>query len=461
MGRVIRRFRQELLATLTVASPLVIAAVVSIGTEIVDTVMMGWLGKKVLAGGALVNALYLFLVASSAGLLSALGVHVATAVGSGKVKEIPRAVNQALLIVMMLTIPVMTLIWWSDDLFRMMGQPEEILGYTQDYAHYFVWCFLPIFLFLVCREILAGIGRPRLIMWVSLPAVPLNICLNYILMYGKFGLPVMGVKGIGLSTSFVSFLMFLSLFLYIKYHYHCRDYAIFRSRPSFDRSVFFHLVKVGWPAAFSYGFESSLFSITAILMGYFGTVALASHQIAVQVATFSFMVPYGISQAVAVRVGQAYGAQDMKGVVWATTSACFCGLLFALCSSTSFWLIPQVFVDIFLDLDNPTNVPVLKQAASFLAIAGLFQLVDCVQVLFFGSLRGLKDTFVPMLICVFSYSFMGLGSGSMLAFKFGFQGRGLWFGLAIGLGFSAMLMVMRYIWFVRSKSSVRVMPLIS
>jgi multidrug resistance protein, MATE family len=439
-----QKAKYEARQTLLISGPLVVSAVAGIGMEIIDTVMMGWMDKQVLAGGALVNALYIFLAAMTVGLLSSLGVSIASAVGAGKTKRIACLVNQATLIALCWSIPVMVLFWWCDDIFRMLGQPPEILIYTENYAHYFLWGIGAIYMFYVCREILAGLAKPRMIMLVSLAVLPLNALGNYVLMYGLWGFPAMGAKGIGLITALLSWLAFIVLFFHVRSHRRFSQYDIFQQWPRFDKRILIRLLKLGGPAAFSYGFESSLFAITAMLMGYFGTVALASHQIAIQCATLSFMVPYGISQGAAVRVGQAFGAENRQDILWATGMGLACGLLFAVITSTSFWLVPSVFVDIFLDLNDPSNRAVTEVAASFLAIAGLFQLVDCVQVVLFGALRGLRDTFVPMLICVFSYSVMGLGSGTLLAFMLGLSGRGLWFGLAIGLGFSSMLMAIRY-----------------
>ncbi len=445
------KIKTEISQTFAIASPMVVAAVATIALEAVDTVMLGWLGKQQIAGGALVNALYLFMVATTAGLFTALGVSIANAVGAGEREKIPYLSDASIWIALGLSVPVVFGMRACADVFAWAGQPPEILQYTHEYSVYYAWGLPAVFLFFVCREILAGLSRPALIMWVCLFAIPVNVLGNYILMYGKWGFPAMGVSGIALSTVIVAWLMFLVMLVYIKYHYHFSEYRLFTSWPSFSWQQMLPLLRLGGPAAFSFGFESSLFSLTAILMGYFGTVALASHQIAIQCATLSFMVPYGISQAVAIRVGNAYGAKNMRDVYWATSTGMACGLSFACLSSLSFILFPKVFIDFFLDLSNPENQEVAFVGASFLAVAGLFQLVDCVQVLFAGSLRGLKDTFVPMLICIICYSALGLGVGSLLAFKWGFAGRGLWLGLAFGLGFCALLMGWRYALLTRRK----------
>lgn len=436
--------KQNFITTIRIAAPLAVAAVATMGLEVVDTVMMGWLGREQLAGGAVVNAIYLFLAATMAGMMTSVGVSVANAVGAGDRNRIKTIIDQGLIFVMLVSIPIVTLLWHADDVARFFGQPESVLVYVRDYARYFAFGMPSVLLFFVSREILAGIAKPRFIMIVSLLAIPLNFLGNYCLMYGKYGFPEMGVAGIGLSTNLVGWLMFFTLFFVIKGQSILKGTGVYSLAIRFNKDEFLGLLKLGGPASFSFGFESSLFSITALMMGAFGEIALAGHQIAIMSASTVFMIPYGVSQATAVRVGQGFGAQNLSEVYRATAAGMICGLILAAISSLAFWCVPGVFVDVFLDLNDADNQAVYDLAVAYLAIAALFQLVDSVQVIFAGALRGMRDTFYPMLNCLFSYSVTGLGAGALMAFYFGLEGRGLWFGLALGLGVSAILMGIRY-----------------
>lgn len=436
--------KQNFITTIRIALPLAVAAVATMGLEVVDTVMMGWLGREQLAGGAIVNAIYLFLAATMAGMMTSVGVSVANAIGAEEKSRVKIIVDQGIIFVALMSIPIVTLLWFAADVARFFGQPESVLVHVQAYARYFAFGMPSVLLFFVSRETLAGIARPRFIMIVSLLAIPLNFLGNYVLMYGKFGLPEMGVAGIGLSTNLVGWLMFATLVIVIKAQPKLKGTGVFSLAIRFKQQEFIRLLRLGGPASFSFGFESSLFSITALMMGAFGEIALASHQIAIMSASTVFMIPYGFSQATAVRVGQGFGANDLAEMHRATFAGMISGLVIATVSSILFWGFPGIFVDIFLDLNDTNNQQVYQLAVSYLAIAALFQLVDSVQVIFAGALRGMRDTFYPMLNCLFSYSVTGLGAGKLMAFNFGLEGHGLWYGLALGLGVSAVLMGIRY-----------------
>jgi MATE family multidrug resistance protein len=174
------------------------------------------------------------------------------------------------------------------------------------------------------------------------------------------------------------------------------------------------LVHIGWPIGLTLGFEVSLFSATAILMGTLGTVQLAAHQIALQSASFTFMVPLGLASATAVRVGQAVG----RGLPTEVRRAGWTGILLSgsvmMVSALVFWFLPERVVGLFLNVDDPQNTEVVRTAARYLAFAAAFQVVDGLQVAAAGALRGLKDTRVPMLISLFSYWFIGFSSGPLL-----------------------------------------------
>jgi len=235
--------KDNLFKTTQIAAPLAVAAVATMGLEVVDTIMMGWLGREQLAGGAVVNAIYLFLAASMAGMMTSVGVSVANAIGADDKSRIKTIVDQGIIFVGLVSLPIVTLLWFAADVARLFGQPESILGYVQDYARYFAFGMPSVLLFFVSREVLAGIAKPRAIMVISLLAIPLNFLGNYILMYGKWGVPEMGVSGIGLSTNIVGWIMFFVLVFVIKSQPKLHNTGVFTASIRFRKDEFVRLLK--------------------------------------------------------------------------------------------------------------------------------------------------------------------------------------------------------------------------
>jgi MATE family multidrug resistance protein len=221
-----------------------------------------------------------------------------------------------------------------------------------------------------------------------------------------------------------------------------QPYAVFRGlrRPAIV--LFRELFRVGWPIGMTLGFEAGLFSVVAVLMGLFGTEALAAHQIAQQSVSTTFMIPVGLSTATAVRVGHAVGRGDREGVGRAAVTGIVLASLVMIATAILFWRAPRVVIGLFLGADVEAS-EVVRQASVFLAIAASFQIFDGIQVTALGALRGLRDTRFPMIISLFSYWGIGVPVGVALAFWLGFRGSGLWVGLVFGLGTAAILLVLR------------------
>ncbi|MCZ6769049.1 MAG: MATE family efflux transporter, partial [Acidobacteria bacterium] len=201
---------------------------------------------------------------------------------------------------------------------------------------------------------------------------------------------------------------------------------------------------IGWPIGVTLGLEVGLFSFTALLMGLFGTAVLAAHQIAIQCASYAFMVPLGLSMAVSVRVGQATGRRDLPGARRAGYVGMWLGASFMMISAICFWAFPRSIISLFLDVESALNREVVLTATVLLSLVAVFQIFDGLQVTAAGALRGLKDTRIPMLIAVISYWFVGLTSGYVLGFQLDFEGVGLWWGLVLGLTTAALLLSWRF-----------------
>lgn len=444
VGNVVNSLLQELKATAKLAAPLVATGLAQMGMEIVDVVMMGRLGPGALAAGALGWAIFMALLVVCMGMVTSIGVLTARAYGVKDFQLVSRVTRQGLWLVLMISIPCLLILWGAAPFLLFIGENPLIVLEAKGFIVALSWGIIPAVGFFALRELVSALAMPRIVMVISIFAIPLNALANYILMYGKLGFPELGLVGIGYASSLVEWVSFLFLVLYVWLKPQLKPYRIFTQIDMPRRSLLKEIFKLGWPMGALFGFEVGLFSITTLMMGFFGAISLAAHQIAFQAMSVAFMLPLGISQATAVRVGHAAGAGQMKQAKKAAYSGIILGFAFATLAALVFWIFPQPITHLFINLEVEKNQPVLAFATVFLGIAAVFTIMDALQVIMTGILRGFKDTFMPMLLGLMSYWIIGLGSGYLLAFVFQWQGAGLWWGLAIGITASGLLLLLRF-----------------
>ncbi len=434
----------EIKESLSLAIPLAGAQLAQSSTGLADTVMMGWLGSQTLAAGALGATTFTVLLLMTTAILSAVSPLAAAAYGAGKTKAVAQVVQQGLWLSVFLAIPIMLLIWNAAPLLRFLGQAEANIALAQTYLQAIVWGFLPGLSFAVLRNFVSALSQPRPIMVIITGGTLVNVSGNYILMTGQLGFPALGLAGIGWASTLSLWGMLLALTCYILIQPRLAVYQVFRGLFQFEGKVFWDLVHTGLPLGVLTAVEAGLFAVTTFLMGQLGTTTLAAHQIAIQSAAFTFMVPLGISLATTVRVGQLVGQNDLKGARLAGFVGIGMAALFMSGMAIVFWSMPQKIVALYLDINQGANAAVVNQAQALLGVAAMFQIVDGIQVCAVGALRGLKDTRIPMLIGIVAYWCLGLTSGYLLGLQLGFGAIGLWWGLAIGLAVAAIVLTWRF-----------------
>lgn len=432
----------EVRRTVALALPLILAQLAQVSMGLIDTLMVGRLGGGALAGVALGSNLFFFALVTGFGVMGAVSPTVSQAYGAGDLGAAGRAVRGSFYVALLLTLPAFVLFWNAEGLLLRLGQEPATAALAAAWLRAICWGFLPSLWLTGLRGLLEGISRPRPIMVVTFIGVGFNVLLNYTLVFGNFGFPALGAVGSGWASAAVYWLMFVAAAFYVRAR--LPQFGVFSGVPRPDPRVLRSLLVVGVPIGLTLAFEAGLFSVTAILMGTFGTVALAAHQIATQTASFTFMIPLGLAAATAVRVGQAVGGRDLAAARRAGWIGIFLSAGFMTCTALTFWFVPEGIAGLFLDPAEPENRAVVRTAAGFLAFAAAFQIFDGLQVSAAGALRGFKDTRVPMLISLVSYWGVGLSSGALLAFVFGMGGRGLWVGLVLGLAAAAVLLVGRF-----------------
>jgi multidrug resistance protein, MATE family len=442
-------WRREFRAMSLLAAPLVLAQLAQNGMSVVDTLMVGRLGPRDLAGIALGGSTFTFVLILCMAVLFAVGPMVAQAHGARRPEDAARATRQGLWMALALSVPGVIVFLEAGPLLVLTGQDAVTAAVSADYLRAMAWGFPFALAFTALRGFLEGQGDTRPILIVAALGVGLNVVANEALMFGRLGLPRLGLVGTGYATSIVYAVMVLLIAAYLRARY--RQFRVFAGMRQPDPGTLRELVRIGWPISFTLGFEVGLFWLTALLMGRFGDAALAGHQIALQSASTTFMVPLGISIATGVRVGQAAGRGDPNGVVRGGVAGITLSGLFMACAAALFWLEPDAVIGLYLPVHAPGNAAVVAFARRFLAIAAIFQVFDGTQVSASGALRGLKDTRVPMLLTLIAYWVVGVPVGVWLAFGTGAGSAGLWFGLVAGLGTAAALLASRFARLLRGR----------
>ncbi len=426
------------------AAPLVLAQLAQNTMSLVDNLMVGKLGGDSLEGMAIGSTTFFFTLLLCSGVLYAVNPLVSNAVGAGQQDRIPRIVRQGFWIAIISFVPAFLLFWSSEPLLRFLGQKENVVQLSSQYLKAISFGMLPALLTVSLRGFLEGTSHTRPILLISLTGVGMNVFANDTLMYGRYGLPALGLVGTGIASSIVFTLIFLITATYV---WRCRrEYAIFSELHRPDRSVISELLKVGLPICMTVAFECCMFTLATFAMGLFNDDGdqLAAHQIALQSASFTFMIPLGIALATCIRVGNFAGAGDRDGARRAGRVGMFTSVIAMIPGVLVFTLCGKWIIGAYIDLTLPEHENIIQIAINFLQIAALFQIVDGLQVAASNALRGLKRTRAAMNLTLIAYWLIGIPACLGLAFWFGLEGRGLWYGLTIGLAASAVMLTIRF-----------------
>ncbi|RMI09300.1 MAG: MATE family efflux transporter, partial [Calditrichaeota bacterium] len=397
------------------------------------------LGAVDLAAIAIGRSLYMPGYLMLLGILLAINPITAQFYGAQKTPEIRRAVQSGLWLSQALALSGMIAIRYVDGLMHVMDIPEPIIPITREYLKAISWSLPATLAYLVLRFFSDGLSRTRPHFYFAAIAVPVNIAGNYILMYGKLGFPRMGAVGAGWATALVWWIMFLGMVIYIARKRAYRPYGVFRNlgRPQWEYVR--EILRVGVPNGISFGMETGMFAVVGLLIGSLGVEQVAGHQIALNVASITFMVPLGISIAATSRVGREIGRQDPARARLAGFVGIALAAGFMLLTGILMFSFPEAIARIYT-----SDSAVIRVAAPLLVMAALFQLSDGLQVSAAGALRGLKDTRVPMLVNAVAYWIVGLPVGYYLGIVQGQGARGLWIGLIAGLSVAAVSHTWRF-----------------
>jgi MATE family multidrug resistance protein len=437
-------WRTEINATVKLALPIALTQLGQVAMMTSDLILVGHLGDNALAAAALAQTVFFAAFMIGMGLMAAVSPLAAQAYGAREPRMVRRALRVGLWAAVLLGVPMMALQYTGEDILRALGQDEETSRLAGRYLLGLGWSLIPSWWFIALRGFMGAVNKPEPALWITLAAIPVNALLAYALIYGAFGFPDLDLLGAGVATTAVNLGMCIAGFAVAYVQPPFRKFRVLGRFWRVDWPLMGELIVVGTPISAAFLLEYGLFATAAILMGWIGTTALAAHQIALQTASILFMVPFGISMAATVRVGHAVGRRDAA----ATRRAGFAAIGLAAVFMSMMVLLIVAFRHLiplaFLGAEAADAGATVALAATLLAFGSTFFIVDGVQTVAAGALRGLNDTRIPMLFAALSFWVIGFATSYTLAFTFRLEAVGIWIGFTVGLGVYALLLVWRF-----------------
>src|SRR6516165_1018428 len=434
----------ELRATLALAAPLAAANLAQMAMAVTNTVMVGRLGAMPLAAAGLGGMLYFTGGVMLQGILSAVAPLTAHALGAGDRRSAGRVAGAGLVLAMLLALPFVAALASLDLLLRALGYDAALAAEIGRYLRAIAWGG-PAFLgFAVLRSLLAALSHTRLVMAVVVSCVAGNAVLNWVLIFGHLGAPPLGAPGSGYASAINQWLMLAGLGLCIRMVPRLAALRLLRNAFAPRRVEMAKILRLGVPIGGMRGIEVGVFMTAGILMGLLGAAALAAHQLVLNCAGITFMVPLGISQAATVRVAFELGAGRAHAARRAGFVALALGIGFMVAAAVVLWTAPDAIIGVYVDIADPVNRETVQVARHLIAIAAIFQVFDGMQVIAAGALRGYRDTMIPMLLATFGYWAVGFAGCWLFAFPLGYGAVGLWWGLALGLAAVAVMLTLRF-----------------
>lgn len=439
MIKFFRENKSYIQKTLSLAYPVIIGQLGLIMMGVVDSIMVGELGAVPLAAASLSNSLIFIVLIIAIGNSIAVTPLVAILVGAKKSDECGVYFRQSLLVNLVMGFLVFLIILVGVNYLHLLGQSFSVQQKAKSYMIIIGLSIFPLMIFQTYKQFIEGLSIMRPAMIITLAANLINVFANWVLIFGKLGFPRLELDGAGWATFLSRLFMAISLMIFVMYNKRFRIYDVSFHFRSLNFPVIRRILSVGLPSGFQYFFEVGAFSFAVIMIGWIGANELAAHQIAISLASVSFMGVLGISQAGGILVGNAVGEQSVQLVRKSGFTAIALGMIWMSVSGIIFILFRNHLPLIYI-----RDEAVIRIASQLLIIAALFQLSDGIQAVGIGILRGLTDVKGPTVITFVAYWIISLPIGYLLAFQFGYGVIGVWIGLLIGLTCSAIMLTLRF-----------------
>ncbi len=440
-------------AILTLGLPLIGGHLAQIAIGVTDTVMLGWYSVEALAAATLASTYFFVLFIFGSGFAFAVMPMVASFVAEDDEVSIRRATRMGLWLSLGFAALAMPAMLFAEPILRAVGQGDALAQNAARYLGVAGWGIIPALLVMVLKSYLAALERTQVVFWITILAAIVNALANYAFIFGSWGAPELGIVGAALASVITQIVSLVGVVIYILLV--VPQHQLFVRFWRADRQMIARVFKLGWPISLTSLSEVGLFAASAMMMGWLGTIPLAAHGIALQLASITFMVHLGLSNVATIRAGNAFGRRDRPHMARGGVVVMALSLVFSALTTVIFVGWPEPLISLFMQEGEVARAEILAVGVGLLIMAALFQLVDGAQVIALGLLRGVQDTAVPMWMAAFSYWVVGIPCSYTLGFVLGFGGIGVWGGLVIGLGVAAILLNLRF-WGVTLRGVARV-----
>lgn len=424
---------------LRLALPVVISQIGQVSVSLIDNMMVGHVGTPELAASSFANSVFMIGMFFGMGITFGITPLIGNSFSKGNQKEVVVWLKNGIFTHLAAAFGLSLIMFGVYFLLPFMGQPIDVIKLAKPYFVLLCLSYIPFMLYFSFKQFFEGIGNTKIAMHITIASNIINVIFNYLLIYGKFGFPEMGLNGAGAGTLISRIAMPVLFVVYIIKTPAFKRYFALAHQQTFSKEKIVSLLQIGVPIAFQIIVEVIAFSIGAIMMGWLGEVQLAAHQVAIGLASFTYMISLGISQANTIRVSHQMGVKDYKALKMAAFASTQLVLVFMSSMGIVF-----VFARNYLPFMFTVDPEVIKIASGLLIIAAIFQIFDGLQVVMLSTLRGMADVKLPMFIAFFAYLFLGIPASYLLAFQLMLGPQGIWYGYLVGLGAAGILFWFRF-----------------
>lgn len=422
--------------------PLVGSHLAQMAIGVTDTVMVGWYDVTSLAALTLASTFFFVIFVFGAGFGNAVMPMVAEASASGDDTRVRRVTRMGLWASLGYTVLMQPVFLWSEDILLLLGQTEEVAALGEEYLRIAGIGLIPALLVVTLKSYLSALERTGVVLLSTIGAAILNAIMNYALIFGNWGFPELGIRGAAIASVVNQFLPLIILCIYARIKQ--PEHDLFARFWKIDSEALWEVLRLGVPIGITILAEVGLFAAASVMVGWFGTIELAAHGVALQLASVTFMVHLGLSGVATIRAGRALGEKDEMRLRMGGQVVLAMSFIFSLLTIAVFVIFPDPLVSLFLAEDEPAREEIFEIARVFMVLAALFQLADGMQAIGIGLLRGVQDTRIPMLLAAFGYWIVGVPSGYYISQNMGYGSPGVWGGLVIGLSVVAVLLNLRF-----------------
>ncbi len=432
---------------LYLAFPVVLSQIGQVSVSLIDNMMVGHVGTPELAASSFANNVFMVGMFFGMGITYGITPLVGNAFGNKQFRKVSEWLKNGMFTHLIAAVLLSLVMFGVYFLLGYMGQPPEVLNLAKPYFLLLCFSYLPFILFFSVKQFFEGIGNTKIAMQITLTANLINVAVNYLLIFGKLGFPEMGLNGAGIGTLVSRIVMPLMFAVYIIRIPRFREYFRLAFLEPVVRSKVVAVLKIGIPIGFQIIVEVVTFGVGAVMMGWLGKIPLAAHQVAIGLASMTYMVSLGISQATTIRISHQAGAGDYRALRMAALASTHLVLFFMSSMGILFIVLRSYLPLLFTD-----DTQVVIVASQLLVVAAVFQVFDGLQVIMLGTLRGMSDVKIPMMLAFAAYLLIGIPTSYIFTFLLNSGPQGIWYGFLVGLGSAGILFYFRFKYNLRKRA---------